>query len=214
MPYIYKITNKINGKSYIGKTVRSIDERWHEHLREANQTRSQHRPLYKAFNKYGIDNFTCELIEEVSLEQVDARERYWIEYYKTFKIGYNITIGGDGKPYIDYDLVYATYKELKTCSAVAEKLHIDPGTVSYIVKACGGQVIPQGRDNLLAPKIVNMYDLNGNYLQTFPSCSAAVKWCVENNFCKKESSGARGHICNCANGKEKTAFKHIWRYAD
>lgn len=61
--------------------------------------------------KYGVENFTIEEIEKT--DNPEDRERYWIEYFGSFKNGYNATIGGDGRPYIDYDLVVATYKELK-----------------------------------------------------------------------------------------------------
>lgn len=61
--------------------------------------------------KYGAENFTIEEIEKT--DNPEDRERYWIEYFSSFKNGYNATIGGDGRPYIDYDLVVATYKELK-----------------------------------------------------------------------------------------------------
>ena len=214
MPYIYKIINNINNKIYIGKTIQTVETRWKEHKRECNQARAQNRPLYAAFRKYGIDNFSIEQVEETTKELLEEREKYWIEFYKSFKYGYNATKGGDGRPYLDYDLVVQTYKELQSCKAVAQQLHIDEGHVRTILHACGEEVIHHGAENLNLPRIVNMYDLQNNYIQTFSSCSAAVKWCVENGFCKKESSGARGHISNCARGKEKSAFKHIWKYPE
>jgi hypothetical protein len=61
-------------------------------------------------NKYGLDHFHISQIEETN--DPDEREKYWIEYYGTFKNGYNATIGGDGKRYLDYDLIIALYKEL------------------------------------------------------------------------------------------------------
>lgn len=66
--------------------------------------------MYRAIEKYGIDNFSIYTIEETN--NPEEREKYWIEYYGSFKNGYNATIGGDGRPYIDYDLVVATYREL------------------------------------------------------------------------------------------------------
>ena len=81
---------------------------------------NKNRPLYRAFQKYGIENFSIETIEETN--NPNEREKYWIEYYGSFKNGYNATIGGDGKPYIDYDLVVATYKEIMNMEKVAEKL--------------------------------------------------------------------------------------------
>lgn len=49
-----------------------------------------------AINKYGIENFTFEIIEECSEEQLNNRERYWIAYYDTYHNGYNRTVGGEG----------------------------------------------------------------------------------------------------------------------
>lgn len=63
MAFIYKITNLINNKCYIGKTERTIEKRWKEHLRKRN---SLDLPLYRALNKYGINNFQIEQLEECS----------------------------------------------------------------------------------------------------------------------------------------------------
>lgn len=55
--------------------------------------------------KYGPESFDVQCLEIVEDNLACERERYWIEYYSTFKNGYNATVGGDGKPYIDYNLV-------------------------------------------------------------------------------------------------------------
>jgi hypothetical protein len=81
--------------------------------------------------KYGIENFTVELIEETLFPE--EREKYWIEFYGSFKNGYNATRGGDGRPYIDYDLVVATYKATLNRNETARQLKIDPSTVSKIL---------------------------------------------------------------------------------
>ena len=80
MGYIYKITNQINQKVYIGLTSRSIEQRWQEHLRSV-ETLKEKRPLYRAIAKYGKDNFTIEQIEEVENDFLGEREMYWIHYY-------------------------------------------------------------------------------------------------------------------------------------
>ena len=64
MAYIYKITNMVNGKSYIGKTERSIQERFREHKKLRNNRKHEKRPLYTAMNKYGVKNFKLELLEK------------------------------------------------------------------------------------------------------------------------------------------------------
>lgn len=96
MGYIYKITNSINGKLYIGQTRKTIKERFQVHIKNAQK--HINRYLYDAMNKYGYDNFIPSLIEECEDSLLDEREIYWIAFYNTTdkNIGYNMTIGGDG----------------------------------------------------------------------------------------------------------------------
>ena len=58
--YIYKITNLINQKAYIGKTTSTIEKRWKEHCQDYKRRQYEKRPLYDAMNKYGIENFSIE----------------------------------------------------------------------------------------------------------------------------------------------------------
>lgn len=93
MPHIgiYKITNTINNHSYIGQS-RNITKRWRSH-KESSQdctSDSYDYPLQRAFRKYGIDLFDFNIIEECSIEQLNEREAYWIDY---FRPEYNQTIG-------------------------------------------------------------------------------------------------------------------------
>lgn len=78
MGYIYVVTNQINGKQYIGQTTNTIKKRWQEHVCESKRQRNsmQVYPLYRAMNKYGIENFTIEQIEECSYEMLNEREQY------------------------------------------------------------------------------------------------------------------------------------------
>lgn len=91
---IYKITNKINGKCYIGQS-NDIHRRWKQEL-APNAKLNPH--LARAFEKYGIDNFEFEIIEECQREQLNEREQFYIEIYHSIdpKLGYNKTEGGDG----------------------------------------------------------------------------------------------------------------------
>lgn len=102
---IYKITNKINNKIYIGKSI-NIKERWITHIRESNisneQWDSNYRgvktPFHSAIRKYGTENFTFEVLEECDREQLNDKEKYWIKELNATNrnIGYNVTLGGDG----------------------------------------------------------------------------------------------------------------------
>ena len=78
--YIYKHTNKTNGKSYIGQTS-NIKSRWRESSYKNN------RKFYNALKKYGWDNFTHEILEVCDENNVDERERYYIQFYDSINNG-------------------------------------------------------------------------------------------------------------------------------
>lgn len=100
MAFIYKIKNKINEKLYIGKTERDVETRWKEHIRHKDLYLDI--PLYRAFNKYGIENFEITVLEQCDKNIINEREKYWISYYNTYKDGYNCTKGGEGS-LIEYE---------------------------------------------------------------------------------------------------------------
>jgi group I intron endonuclease len=89
---IYKITNSINGKIYIG-SAQWIHRRWDRHRSDLNLQRHGSRHLQRSFNKHGMSVFIFEVIEECSVEDLLVREQYYLDLYKSFdpKIGYNIS---------------------------------------------------------------------------------------------------------------------------
>lgn len=101
---IYKFTNSITGQVYIGKTVQSIEKRVKGHLRYCQKGNST--KLANSINKYGWDNFSVEVLEEVvNKEELNEREIYWINKYDSYQNGLNSTLGGDGgdrSEFIDY----------------------------------------------------------------------------------------------------------------
>ena len=90
---IYKITNKLNNKAYIGQSIH-IERRWQEHLQHG-----RHQPksvLHTAISKYGESSFIFEILENCSVEELDAKEIYYIQYYNTLiPNGYNVQVGGN-----------------------------------------------------------------------------------------------------------------------
>lgn len=215
MPYIYKITNKKNGKIYIGKTLSTIEKRWRRHCLDYIKKHYEKRPLYSAMNKYGIDCFTIEEVEECSENILSEREKYWIEYYGSFKNGYNATVGGDGKQYIDYDLVVATYYQVKNQSETAKILGIDVSTVRRILKIRNVDKYSSGRtEEFLQRSIaINMFSKDGKYIKSYPSAHEAAR-CVVSDPLNQVIHGAAGHILDVCKGKRKSAYGYIWEYAN
>lgn len=87
---IYKIENLINHKVYIGQSS-NIERRWSKH-----KSVQEKHSIHLAFDKYGIENFSFEVIEECPIEKLDEREIYWIDKYDSYNNGYNETLGGSG----------------------------------------------------------------------------------------------------------------------
>jgi group I intron endonuclease len=99
---IYLIENKVNGNKYVGQTVMPLNKRWLAHIQES-KTFSE-RPLYRAINKYGLDNFNIKVIEETDEDKLSEREIYWIEYFNSYNRGYNATTGGESNKNIREDI--------------------------------------------------------------------------------------------------------------
>lgn len=204
---IYKITNKINGHLYIGQSI-DIENRWTRHKWSAfNEEATKNYPLYRAFRKYGLENFTFEIIELCDKEGLKEKEIYYIQMYDSFVEGYNQTSGGDGcygqeKPVYQYDLdgnfvaVYASVAEAARCLNVQKQL---------IYKACWKQLktaagfqwrndptdIPV-KTTFGQGKRIYQYDLDGNYIRDFPSIIAASKELnVDYNSFKKVLRGSQ-----------------------
>lgn len=101
---IYKITNLLDSKVYIGQ-ARNIKERWQCHLNNLTNNRHCNNHLQNAWNKYGAENFKFEIIEECEESELNEREIYWIDYYGgcNSNNNYNLMAGGNcgGSPSIE-----------------------------------------------------------------------------------------------------------------
>lgn len=94
--YIYKATNKINGKSYVGQTCDFHSRVWqHQRCYEKEDC-----DFHRAIKEFGFDNFSWEIIETCESEDGACElEKYYIEKFNTYRDGYNMTKGGKGAPY-------------------------------------------------------------------------------------------------------------------
>lgn len=95
---IYKATNKINGKIYIGQTTVGMEVRKQGHFRDVNRNNRNKTHFVNAIGKYGQDAFIFEVIDTATnINELDEKEIYWIDYYSSTDrdVGYNISKGGD-----------------------------------------------------------------------------------------------------------------------
>ena len=214
MAYIYQITNDINNKIYIGKTEFSIEKRFKEHCKDAFKSRNERRPLYAAMQKYGIEHFSVKLLEET--DNPEEREIYWIEQLGAFKYGYNATLGGDGRKYLDYDLVIANYQKLQNQKSVAELMNISVDSVQNILKS--RQIITKTAGDIAREqvgKMVYMLDKSSEQLlQTFSTSRDAARWLIENGYTNCKLTTARQHISEVCRGQRKTASGFKWKFAE
>ena len=204
MGIIYKATNAVNGKSYIGQSIYPLAKRAEEHRRDV--MRGRDCKFHRAIRKYGFNNFTFEEIEVIPDGLLDEREIYWIAYYDTFKHGYNSTLGGGGSLRVDKSAIETLWESGASRSEIVKELGYCMSSVGDVLSAyenyTHADAVRRGKANQM--RQVNQYDLDGNYIQTYSSIVDAAKSCnVDRSLI---SLCCRKHICSGA--------MYQWRYAD
>lgn len=212
MAYIYKITNLINNKIYIGETTRQIRIRWNEHksvcMNESGHGYNYH--LHNAMRKYGIENFKIEEIEFCKDEKRFERETYYINLYQSnnSKYGYNYVVEGSGQTsYLTQDILNAWNRGLRIFQ-IAEELGCHYSTVSKRLLANGitQEELAERHSGYLIErdgKPVLQYTLDGKLIKEFPSTGS----------CSKEGF-QQSAVCSVCNQKQKSAYGFLWKYKD
>ena len=135
--FIYKITNTINGKSYIGQTIQNVKERFYQHCATKCSKAVSNMAIHRAIKKYGKSNFTVEVIEEIDSTNLNDRERYWIRYYDSYNNGYISTEGGqDGIKLfknLDTESIVREYKSGKSLREIGRLFNVDKQTIKDLL---------------------------------------------------------------------------------
>lgn len=139
MGYIYKITNKINNKSYIGQTITPISERMRKHYSDA-RCEPGITGIDAAIRKYGADNFDVQQLCECDNEDLDYQEIYYIKKFDTYNNGYNLTAGGQragagSNIGLVTEEVIQTYKQLGSIKNTAIYYNCSERTISNLLHA-------------------------------------------------------------------------------
>ena len=211
MAYIYKITNQLNGKMYIGKTTDTIENRWKAHLHDSRKERCKTRHLYAAMNKYGTDKFKIEEVEYITdLSILNEREKYWITYYNTYKNGYNETYGGDGKILIDYQKLVDMFHQGMTQTKIAEITGCDPSTIRKALQQYGitAEEIENRRLNSKQHAVVQLNKDTYEIIATYISCSEAARQV------KGDTKFNSGISYACKHNPRHYAYGYLWYYAE
>ena len=221
---IYKHTNKLNGKSYIGLTKRTTKARWGKNGAYYKQCSK----FWNAIQKYGWEAFDHDiLVENIhTLAEANDLECYYINFYDTIRNGYNISKGGFDKSYCTIKICQMTRDKqvisiYDSASDAGRKLAIDRGSIS---KCCKGKQISAGgwywcfaseyeqyqvkqKSTRFSRDLpVEQLDKDTNkVINSFKSISEAARFL-------NKSSGK--HIGECCCAKRKTAFGYKWRYVN
>ena len=210
MGHIYKITNKVNGKSYVGQTRKSISERIKEHVRNSlySKDTASDTHLYMAIRKHGEENFSIEEIESCQDDLLNERETFWIAYFDTYNSGYNETIGGGGRTKYPLSEVYERWREGYTMAEMHDRFGYDYSVFTRLYEIEGvKEEAAQRRTSAIkrAHEIaIRQYSLSGDFIAEYPSLAEAKKAIGKEN-CSKLSA--------CINGKAKSAHGYQWRKA-
>lgn len=135
--FIYKITNNVNGKVYIGQTIQTVKERFYQHCATKCSDSVLNMAIHRAIKKYGKSNFTIEVIEEVDKDSLNDREKFWIEYYNSYNNGYNSTIGGqDSSTHckeLDTESIIKEYNSGKSLRSIGNTFKVDKRTIKDLL---------------------------------------------------------------------------------
>lgn len=227
---IYKITNKINKKCYIGQSI-DIEKRWKAHITRSakHNTEKYSEKIYQAIRKYGISNFIFEVIEECSIDELDEKELKWIKYYDSYNNGYNMILKGNVQncinankkrmiPVIAYSLEGEFIKEYQSLSEASRDTNVN----IFIIRQCLNKKMNRGgvyqwreKKNNYIPKTIapyqrkidpravsiEQYDLDNNLLNKFNSILEA----------SNKTGVSRRSIMRVCNGEQKSSKGFIWK---
>lgn len=228
---VYKITNQINNKSYIGITTRSLKQRWNEHLREAfNPNADGYNTVFKkALRKYDVDSWVKEIIDTsaTNLAELKEQEQYWIKFYNTYAFsknsqGYNSTLGGDGaigcnnSPVDSFNIISGekikSYSSLKEAS---EDLGSRIDRIGQKNNSCGGLcfLYHEAIEGLskqeiieyihsLYPYLVYQLDIDGKVINIFRNTVQAAN----------AMNCSRGNLTLACEGKRRLCKGFQWAY--
>lgn len=237
---IYCITNKVNGKKYIGQTY-DLKFRWLHHRSDLRGNRHHNRHLQGAWNKYGEENFEFSELEKCSLDQLDAREIYWINFYNSQdqNCGYNLADGGLGcrgykhteeeiakmrmiqnpEPILQLDLNGNILNEFISAGEAGD--YLGKESVCGIKRCCDGYKYKKAYGYIwIYKKDLDKFKLE-DHITIHKNDTPVSQYSIDNEFVKKWDSakeashyinGSSSEILEVCTGKRVSYRGYIWKY--
>ena len=221
MTNIYIITNKINGKQYVGKTIYSIEDRFESHCCNLDSMSNKKTAIHNAIMKYGRKNFKIELLDVVKDSEWKYWEKYYIKKYKTHYTegGYNLTWGGDDNPMDNKLIRYKhsqimkskKHRNLQKLLATGRKHTIESKLkMSKIQKEIQNRPEIKNKIIMNQPKRISVaiIDINGNIIKKFESLSQAAQFAYGDNRATSDINKAADAYNKW--GKRVKCFGYYW----
>lgn len=222
---VYRVTNKKNGKIYIGITIQGFWTRWLHHLYEARS--GSQFPIHRAIRKYGEENFqieSIEVIEEGDYDDLQNKEIFWIALFDSYndRNGYNATLGGDGgfgMKHSDETKEKIRQKALGRVVTEEAKLKMskshknrDYDTDEMARRARLGNSKRWSKEGErekasltnAGNRTILKCDKEGNVIEEFRSISEAARVIGK----------SRQSLSKCVTGNAKSAYGFIWKYKE
>jgi hypothetical protein len=184
---IYKITSPSN-RVYVGQSL-NIERRF-KHYKNLNGVKGQ-KKVYYSLKKYGYENHTFEVIEECEIDELDFKEKYWIDFYNSCNEGLNSTEGGNSLGKSNK----GKKRSIETRNKISQTKQTNPRKITQ-------EAIMNHRNSSPFKKEVFQYDTDGKFIAQYPSLNEAAR-----------QLGIRSDgISACLRGKQNTAYGFQWFY--
>ena len=217
---IYIITNTVNGKQYVGQTVKTLEQRLERHIADSFRVNEDggyrhNSKINYAIRKYGGDRFIIQLIGEYDAQDLDKMEIHFIELYNTYYNGYNSTLGGGGikllKDYTEED-------EAKCVELYRAGMNVDEirsvMDISYrnILKIINEHIPSEVRNAKNSSKAITMLSRKNKVIMEFDSMWDAYNWIKKDRPTLKHTNAY--YLIKKAALNGNTAYGYKWKFRE
>lgn len=217
---IYVITNIVNGKQYVGQTVKTLEQRLERHIADSFRVNADgayrhNSKINYAIRKYGGENFIIQLIGEYDAQDLDDMEIHFIELYDTYYNGYNSTLGGGGikllKDYTkeDEDKCVELYRSGLDAIKISNVMDI---SYRNILKIINEHIPSEVRNSKNLSKAITMMNYKLEVITEFDSMWDAYNWLKNDRPTLKHTNAY--YLMKKAALNNTTAYGYRWKFRE